>query len=222
MTRTAFQTRFYKAAATLASAVTMAGCATAPDKTDACMEISWFGGSAALASFWEEVRGWDAARFETNCIANSSVPNLSPDQRLRLAMAYSAPNNPRRNLNQATEMLRGVDQPDQLASAARLQTGLYTEQERLEQALRSTRAQLTETSRKLVVEGERADTEARRALDESRRANAADERLRESERRFADVNLKLGEASRRLDALKAVENQMARKVRAAKARAADG
>jgi hypothetical protein len=209
------------------------GCAAAPQRmesTDACMRTSLIKGTAELGAFWEEVRAWDEKRFEAACTATPAAPGLLAEQRIRLAMAYGAPNNPRRDLARVGELLRGVDPADPLAGWARLQSSLLGEQEQLEQPLRTLRSQLAEVTRQSALdstradaESKRADTEARRASSESRRANAADEKARDAERRLVEANQRINEISlrfsdlaRRLDALKSVESQMGRKGRITK------
>jgi hypothetical protein len=209
------------------------GCAAAPQRTeatDSCMRTSLIKGTATLGAFWAEVRAWDEKRFEAECTATPATPGLLAEQRLRLAMAYGAPNNPRRDSGRAVELLRGVDPADPLAGWARLQNSLLGELEQVEQPLRNLRLQLAEVTRQSALESvradaesKRADTEARRASSESRRANAADEKARDAERRLVEANqrineigLRFSDVARRLDALKSVESQMGRKGRITK------
>jgi hypothetical protein len=206
------------------------GCAAAPQRaeaTDPCMRTSSTKGAAALGAFWEEVRAWDEKRFEAECTATPATPGLLAEQRIRLAMAYGAPNNPRRDLARVGELLRGVDPADPLASWARLQTSLLSEQEQVDQPLRNLHSQLAELTRQSTLdsvradaESKRADTEARRASSEGRRANIADEKARDAEKRLVEANqrnteigLKFADLARRLEALKSVESQMGRKGR---------
>jgi hypothetical protein len=197
-------TRLRLAVVTLA--LVLAGCETTPPGTqvDACTQSSLFGANVAqVQDFWLDVLGWPADRFETQCRSKPDSARLLPYQRLRLALASAAPNNPLRSLDQARAWAAdlGPNPAPEMQTTARLVLRLTEETQAREQRL----AQLEE---RLRIEQERAEAESRRAAEAQRRAAQSEERFRESERKLAESHTRLADAARRLDALKSVEDAM--------------
>lgn len=206
--------------ATLAAAVAalvLGGCAVAPPAMggDACRLGAGGAGAAQIQAFWLDVLNWSPGRFETDCTAGADQAGLHPADRLRLALAYSAPNNPRRSPEQTRRLLAEMngDAPADLRLGAQLVLRLT------EDALARDQ-RLARAEDRLAAERDRADAEARRAGDAQRRAAQAEERARESERRLADTGARLNDATRRLEALRSVEDTISR--RAAQRRSAIG
>jgi hypothetical protein len=202
--------------AALLCAVLMGGCAappTAPD--DACQATAWFdrADAAQVQQFWLQLLSWPAERFQSQCSAPADLAGVLPPQRLRLALAYGAPANPRRSADEVQRLLAGpgLDGSAETQAAARFVREITAQQFAQERQVTLLKAQLDDAQARGVRELERGDTEARRAADAQRRAAAAEERLRASEQRFAEVNLRLNEATRRLEALKSVEEAISRR-----------
>ena len=202
---------------TAALAAALAGCAAPPvgSATDECAASGWFSraDAASVQAFWVEVLSWPASRFETSCLGAADKPGLQIGERFRLALAYAAPNNPRRDPGQTRALLAelGPSTAPDSQVAARLILRLSDDAQASEQRLARLEVQKTQLEERLRAEQERAEVEARRATDAQRRAVLGEERSRESERRFAEVNLRLNDATRRLDGLKSVEDAINRR-----------
>jgi hypothetical protein len=194
----------------------LVGCANiTPGDGDECAISGWHdrADAASIQAFSVRVLKWDTARFTSACTATADAAALSPGQRLRLAVAYAAPNNPRRSFEQTNKLLGGLGEGlgTEAQAAAALISHMAVGQQTVEQQIAALQAERTIARNLLTVETERADTEARRANEAQRRSALAEERLRESERRFADANLRLNEANRRLDAVKQVDDTLSRR-----------
>jgi hypothetical protein len=195
---------------TLLLCLLVAACASAPTReVDECMTSGWIdrADAASMQAFFLRMSNWEPARFEKSCTATADTPRLTAPQRLRLALAYGAQANPRRSHAQTQRLLNELpEKPSAETEATIVLVGrLLDEQNTQELKAATLQRVLEDTQSRALSEAERAEIATRRANDAQARAVLAEEKLREAERRFADVNVRLNDATRRLEALRSVE-----------------
>jgi hypothetical protein len=188
----------------------VAACASAPTgDVDECMTSGWIdrADAASMQAFFLRMSNWEPARFDKSCTATADTPRLTAPQRLRLALAYGAQANPRRSHAQTQRLLNELpEKPSAETEATIVLVGrLLDEQNTQELKAATLQRVLEDTQTRAVTEAERAELATRRANDAQARAVLAEEKLREAERRFADTNVRLNDATRRLEALRSVE-----------------